>query len=166
MITRSGTWLDVRWFDLGDVPQIVSLLNAGGARWTASDVCAFAGTDGSGCFVVVDPAATRLAAVLCYRAGDDANDVRIVDCVVAPEFRRQGIGTQLLRQLTGGKRRARATRFTAAVDEHDLVAQLFLKSIGFRAVPPFSADEGTLTFELAARAESRGRIRRPRPVTA
>ncbi len=165
MINRQGIWLDVRWFELGDLPQIVRLHASAFPceLCTEQSVCAFAEREGGACLVAVDPTNDEVVATLCYV--DLGATVEVTHCAVAERMRRQHVGTRMMRQLTGGGR-PRGVKFVARARERDVVAHLFLRSLGFRAVAPYRDDaafadgEAAIPFELESRGDAAGRIRR------
>ena len=53
---------------------------------------------------------------------------------MAPEFRRMGIGSQMIRKLIGKLSSQRRSRIMLEVRETNLAAQLFFRENGFRAV--------------------------------
>jgi ribosomal-protein-alanine N-acetyltransferase len=60
--------------------------------------------------------------------------LHILNFAVAPEFRRRGVGRQMVDKLLCKLSSQRRTRITLEVRETNLPAQLFFKSSGFRAV--------------------------------
>jgi ribosomal-protein-alanine N-acetyltransferase len=60
--------------------------------------------------------------------------LHILNFAVAPQYRRLGIGRQMVSKLIGKLSSHRRTRITLAVRETNLVAQLFFRSMTFRAV--------------------------------
>jgi len=60
--------------------------------------------------------------------------LRLLDFAVHPDFRRREIGKQMITQLIGKLSPQRRTRITLVVCERNLSAQLFFRSLGFRAV--------------------------------
>jgi len=60
--------------------------------------------------------------------------LHILNFAVAPEFRRRGVGKQMIEKLIGKLSSQRRTRITLEVRETNLPAQLFFKSASFRAV--------------------------------
>jgi len=59
--------------------------------------------------------------------------LHILNFAVAPKFRRLGIGKQMVGKLLGKLSSHRRTRVTLAVRETNLTAQLFFRSMTFRA---------------------------------
>lgn len=60
--------------------------------------------------------------------------LHLMNFAVAPEHRRGGVGRALVEKLLGKLSSQRRTRITLEVRETNLGAQLFFKSVGFRAV--------------------------------
>jgi ribosomal-protein-alanine N-acetyltransferase len=60
--------------------------------------------------------------------------LHILNFAVAAEFRRRGVGRQMIEKLVGKLSSQRRTRITLEVRETNLAAQLFFKSANFRAV--------------------------------
>ena len=60
--------------------------------------------------------------------------LHILNFAVAPEFRRRGVGRQMIEKLLGKLSSQRRVRITLEVRETNLQAQLFFKTAGFRAV--------------------------------
>jgi ribosomal-protein-alanine N-acetyltransferase len=60
--------------------------------------------------------------------------LHILNFAVAADFRRRGIGQQMIEKLVGKLSSQRRTRITLEVRETNLPAQLFFKSAAFRAV--------------------------------
>jgi [ribosomal protein S18]-alanine N-acetyltransferase len=62
------------------------------------------------------------------------NRIQVLNFAVAPEFRRRGVGTQMVAKLIGKLSAQRRTRIVLEVRETNLAAQLFFRTVGFRAV--------------------------------
>jgi len=62
------------------------------------------------------------------------NRIQVLNFAVAPEFRRRGVGTQMIAKLIGKLSAQRRTRIALEVRETNLAAQLFFRTTGFRAV--------------------------------
>jgi ribosomal-protein-alanine N-acetyltransferase len=60
--------------------------------------------------------------------------IQVLNFAAATEFRRRGVGTQMIAKLVGKLSAQRRTRITLEVRETNLPAQLFFRTNGFRAV--------------------------------
>lgn len=75
--------------------------------------------------------------------------VHVLNIAVHPKFRRLGIGKQMVAKLIGKLSSHRRTHLTLAVREANLSAQLFFRSMEFRAVkllPGYYEDSGEDAF--------------------
>jgi ribosomal-protein-alanine N-acetyltransferase len=80
--------------------------------------------------------------------------LHILNFAVHPHFRRLGVGAQMVGKLVGKLSSHRRTRITLEVRETNLAAQLFFRSLGFRAVRVlrgFYADSGEDAFLMQYR---------------
>lgn len=62
------------------------------------------------------------------------NRLHLLNFCVAPEVRRQGVGSSMVEKLSSKLSQDRRNRITLEVRETNLAAQLFFKQLGFRAV--------------------------------
>jgi ribosomal-protein-alanine N-acetyltransferase len=62
------------------------------------------------------------------------NRLHILNFAVAAEFRRRGVGRQMVEKLIGKLSSQRRNRIMLEVRETNLAAQLFFRDLGFRAV--------------------------------
>ena len=62
------------------------------------------------------------------------NRLHVLDFAAHPEFRRQGVGHQMVAKLVGKLSSHRRTRIALSVRETNLPAQLFFRIQGFRAL--------------------------------
>ncbi len=60
--------------------------------------------------------------------------LHVLNFAVAKEYRRHGVGRQMIAKLTGKLSQQRRSRLLLEVRETNLEAQLFFRSLGFRAV--------------------------------
>ena len=69
--------------------------------------------------------------------------LELLNFAVDPQFRRRGVGTQMVERLVDKLGQQRRTDITALVRENNLGAQLFFRSCGFKAteVVPDAYDE-------------------------
>lgn len=79
------------------------------------------------------------------------NKLHVLNFAVHPEHRRNGIGRQMVAKLVGKLSSHRRTRISLMVRETNLVAQLFFKSVEFRAckvLRKFYEDSGEDAFSM------------------
>ena len=62
------------------------------------------------------------------------NRIQVLNFAADPEFRRRGVGSQMVAKLVGKLSRERRNRITLEVRETNLPAQIFFRECGFRAV--------------------------------
>jgi ribosomal-protein-alanine N-acetyltransferase len=74
----------------------------------------------------------RVAGFMIYEL--HKSRLHVLNFAVAREFRRRGVGQQMLSKLVGKLSNQRRTRILLEVRETNLAAQLFFRNIGFRAV--------------------------------
>jgi ribosomal-protein-alanine N-acetyltransferase len=74
----------------------------------------------------------RVAGFMIYEL--HRNRLHILNFAVAPEFRRKGVGHQMVEKLIGKLSSQRRSRIMLEVRETNLAAQLFFRSLGFRAI--------------------------------
>jgi len=74
----------------------------------------------------------RVAGFMIYEL--HRNRLHILNFAVAAEFRRKGVGQQMVEKLIGKLSSQRRSRILLEVRETNLAAQLFFRRLGFRAV--------------------------------
>jgi ribosomal protein S18 acetylase RimI-like enzyme len=74
----------------------------------------------------------RVVGVLIYDVGR-VSKVKLIALAVSEDYRRKGVGKGLLSLVTS-KLDARRNKIELSVSEYNLTAQLFLRSLGFKAV--------------------------------
>jgi [ribosomal protein S18]-alanine N-acetyltransferase len=62
------------------------------------------------------------------------NRLHVLNFAVHPDYRRRGIGAQMMNKLVAKLSPQRRTRIQLEVRETNLAAQLFFKNLGFRAI--------------------------------
>lgn len=160
MNAMTTTGPHVRWMIRRDMPEVLEIEHASfGFPWSEDDfmrclrqrnyigMVAEFGEKVAG-FMVYEPHKTRLA---------------LLDFAVAPGFRRRGVGAALVRKLTGKLFAGRREKILLYVRDSNLAAQLFFRSVGFRATSVHhgfydETDEDAYLFEY--------RIPNPEPVAA
>ena len=84
------------------------------------------------CIGMVAEHEDRVVGFMIYEL--NKNRIQVLNFAVAPDFRRRGVGTQMVAKLIGKLSAQRRTRILLEVRETNLAAQLFFRTIGFRAV--------------------------------
>lgn len=143
-ITQIGT----RWMMIQDLPEVLAIDRACAETpeedpWTAEDFRTEIRRPTSVALVAefLQAGAWRIAGYLIYE--NCRRYTEITRLVVAPQYRRRGVGSTLVRRkldLLGGPRRR---QLIAEVAERDLPAQCFYRALGFRAVATLSDRESS-----------------------
>lgn len=84
------------------------------------------------CIGMVAEHAERVAGFMIYEL--HRNRLHILNFSVSPEFRRRGVGRQMVDKLIGKLSSQRRNRVVLEVRETNLAAQLFFRDLGFRAI--------------------------------
>jgi ribosomal protein S18 acetylase RimI-like enzyme len=150
---RRSNEVRVRWFQRTDFPQAYRLVAGTG---TVSHETLAACLESPDTVGLVAERKGQLVGLLVYRLIRDLNEVAILGIWIGPEWRRQGIGSTLLRRV----RQKSAQNYhlvSVAVPEDRLEAQLFLRSQGFRAATfaPEAGSSPPLVMELGLPARTR-----------
>jgi ribosomal-protein-alanine N-acetyltransferase len=84
------------------------------------------------------------------------NRLHVLNFAVAPQYRRTGIGAQMVSKLIGKLSSHRRSRVTLAVRERNLAAQLFFRAQDFRAtrvLRNYYEDSGEDAFQMEYRID-------------
>ncbi|MEM9645393.1 MAG: ribosomal protein S18-alanine N-acetyltransferase [Planctomycetota bacterium] len=84
------------------------------------------------CIGMVAECEDRVAGFMIYEL--HKNRLHILNFAVHPDFRRRGLGHAMISKLLGKLSQERRNRIMLEVRETNLDAQLFFKSVGFRAI--------------------------------
>lgn len=126
--------VSLRWFQTRDLPRILEIeRQAFEDPWSEEDFDRLLWQSRSEhlCRVAVQDDG-RLVGYIVYQL--HRRWMQILSMVVATDWRRQGIGGLLVRELTGKLVPGRRDRVECGVCETNLAAQVFFRSLGFRAV--------------------------------
>ena len=86
----------------------------------------------SNCVGIVVEYQSRLIGYLIYETQEKSIDISNI--VVLPEFRRKGVASQMVARLACSLIHGARRMLTLSVRESNLAAQLFFRSLGFKAV--------------------------------
>lgn len=121
----------VRWMIRRDMPEVLDIENASFDHpWREEDFLKVLRQ--RNCIGMVAEQADRIVGYMIYEL--HRNRIHVLDFATHPEFRRQGVGRQMIAKLAGKLSHQRRNRIALLVRETNLPAQFFFKTTGFRAV--------------------------------
>ena len=122
--------LHVRWMIRRDMLEVLSIeKEAFEFPWSDEDFTRCLRQ--RNCIGMVAEVADSVIAFMIYEL--HRSRLHVLNFAVARSHRRLGVGTQMLRKLTAKLAPERRTRIVLEVRETNLPAQLFFRSLGFRA---------------------------------
>ncbi len=128
--TRDRTRVHIRWMIRRDMPEVLRAEQESfDYSWTEDDFLRCLRQ--RNCIGMVAEADDRVVGFMIYEL--HKSKLHVLNFAVAPEYRRHGIGTQMVTKLVGKLSSHRRTKITLAVRESNLAAQLFFRERDFRA---------------------------------
>lgn len=121
----------IRWMIRRDMPEVLAI-EAGSFEfpWLEEDfICCLRQRN---CIGMVAEYDDRVVGFMIYEL--NKTRIQVLNFAASPEFRRRGVGTQMVAKLIGKLSSGRRTRITLEVRETNLPAQIFSRSCGFRAI--------------------------------
>jgi len=113
----------IRWMIRRDMPEVLAIeRNRIEFPWCAQ----------RNCIGMVAKHEDRVVGFMIYEL--NKTRIHVLNFATAADFIRKGVGTQMVSTLIGKLSAERRTRIALEVRETNLPAQLFFRSIGFRAV--------------------------------
>ena len=120
----------VRWMLQRHMPEVLAIENASFEfPWTESEFLACVRQ--RNCVGLVAEVDDRVVGYVIYEMAK--SKIRLLNLAVAPEWRRRGVGRHLVQKLVNKLSLQKRNRITLEVRETNLPAQLFFRSLGFRA---------------------------------
>ena len=121
----------IRWMIRRDMPEVLAI-EAGSFEfpWLEEDFIRCLRQ--RNCIGMVAEHDDRVVGFMIYEL--NKNRIQVLNFAVADEYRRRGVGTQMVAKLIGKLSAQRRTRIGLEVRETNLAAQLFFRQTGFRAV--------------------------------
>ena len=121
----------IRWMIRRDMPEVLlAEQESFDYAWTEEDFLRCLRQ--RNCIGMVAEHGEKVVGFMIYEL--HKNKLHILNFAVAPSYRRQGIGGQMVAKLIGKLSSHRRTRITLAVRETNLTAQLFFRAQEFRAL--------------------------------
>lgn len=120
----------IRWMIRRDMPEVLSIEHASSELpWCEEEFLRVLRQ--RNCIGMVAECGERVVGFMIYEL--HKSKLHVLDFAVHPEFRRQGVGHQMVAKLVGKLSGHRRTRIVLHARESNLKAQLFYKYQGFRA---------------------------------
>ncbi|TWT55460.1 ribosomal-protein-alanine N-acetyltransferase [Thalassoglobus neptunius] len=146
--------VQIRWLIRRDMTDVIQIEQSSyGEAWTDEDFLTCLRQ--RNCIGMVAEHDQKIVGFMIYEL--HKSRLHILNFAVAPEARRQGIGTQMVLRLIDKLSQQRRSEILIEVRESDLDTQLFFKKQGFRAVcvlrrhfDDTEEDAYTMRFQLAA----------------
>lgn len=121
----------VRWMIRRDMPEVMGIEQASFEQpWCEEEFLRVLRQ--RNCIGMVAEQGERIVGFMVYEL--HRNRIHVLDFAVHPEFRRQGVGRQMIAKLVGKLSAQRRNRIALLIRETHVPAQFFYKAMGFRAV--------------------------------
>ena len=125
------TRVHVRWMIRRDMPDVLGIEHASFEYpWCEDEFLRVLRQ--RNCIGMVAEQGDRIVGFMIYEL--HRNRIHVLDFATHPDFRRQGVGRQMIAKLVGKLSPQRRNRIALLVRETNVVAQFFYKTMGFRAV--------------------------------
>ena len=130
-LQREQLRIHIRWMIRRDMPEVLHTEeDSFDFSWTEEDFLRCLRQ--RNCIGMVAEICEKVVGFMIYEL--HKQKLHVLNFAVSPEFRRQGIGSQMLSKLIGKLSSHRRTKITLAVRESNLAAQVFFRSRDFRAM--------------------------------
>jgi ribosomal-protein-alanine N-acetyltransferase len=131
MNSKQQLRVHIRWMIRRDMAEVLEIENEGFEfPWSEEDFIRCLRQ--RNCIGMVAEHADRVVGFMIYEL--HKTRLHLLNFAVGREFRRQGVGLQMLSKLIAKLSSQRRTRIVLEVRETNLPAQLFFRNLGFRAV--------------------------------
>jgi len=128
---RQDVRIHIRWMIRRDMPEVLEIERASFEfPWLEEDFIRCLRQ--RNCIGMVAEHDDRVVGFMIYEL--HKTRIHVLNFAVAPEFRHQGVGSQMVGKLIAKLSSQRRTRIVLEVRETNLAAQLFFRENGFRAV--------------------------------
>jgi ribosomal-protein-alanine N-acetyltransferase len=124
------TRVHIRWMIRRDMPEVLAIEHASFEYpWCEEEFLRVLRQ--RNCIGMVAEYGERIVGFMIYEL--HRNKIHVLDFATHPEFRRRGVGRQMVQKLVGKLSGQRRNRIALYVRETNLAAQLFYRVNGFRA---------------------------------
>jgi ribosomal-protein-alanine N-acetyltransferase len=130
-ISQAQTRVHIRWMIRRDMPEVLAIEHASFEfPWCEEEFLRVLRQ--RNCIGMVAECGERIIGFMIYEL--HRNRIHVLDFATHPEFRRHGVGRQMVTKLVGKLSTQRRNRIVLCVRETNLPAQLFFRVVGFRAM--------------------------------
>jgi ribosomal-protein-alanine N-acetyltransferase len=130
-ISQAQTRVHIRWMIRRDMPEVLAIEHASFEfPWCEEEFLRVLRQ--RNCIGMVAECGERIVGFMIYEL--HRNRIHVLDFATHPEFRRHGVGRQMVSKLVGKLSTQRRNRIVLCVRETNLPAQLFFRVVGFRAM--------------------------------
>jgi ribosomal-protein-alanine N-acetyltransferase len=129
--SKAQVRVHIRWMIRRDMPEVLAIEHASfDFPWCEEEFLRVLRQ--RNCIGMVAELGERVVGFMIYEL--HKNKLNVLDFSVHPEFRRQGVGQQMVEKLVGKLSSHRRTRIVLHVRETNLAGQLFFRGQAFKAV--------------------------------
>lgn len=129
--SQAQTRVHIRWMIRRDMPEVLAIEH-GSFEYPWCEEEFLRVLRQRNCIGMVAELGERIVGYMIYEL--HRNRITVLDFATHPEFRRQGIGRQMVAKLVGKLSSQRRNRIVVSLRETNLPAQLFFRIVGYRAV--------------------------------
>lgn len=144
----------IRWMIRRDMPEVLRAeQDSFEYSWTEEDFLKCLRQ--RNCIGMVAESGDKVVGFMIYEL--HKSKLHVLNFAVHPDYRRTGVGRQMVAKLIGKLSSHRRTKITLAVRETNLPAQLFFKTLDFRAIKvlrSYYEDSGEDAFMMQFRVNS------------
>lgn len=128
---RQEVRVHIRWMIRRDMPEVLAI-EAGGFEFSWCEDDFIRCLRQRNCIGMVAEHEDQVAGFMIYEL--HKSRIHVLNFAVANDFRRRGVGSQMIAKLIAKLSSQRRSRLALEVRETNLAAQLFFRENGFRAV--------------------------------
>lgn len=143
---KTKTNFFIQWLTRRDMPEVLAIENQSFEfPWSEEDFLRYLRQ--RNCIGMIAEHGEQIVGFMIYAIHKDK--LHLLNFAVRKDFRRRGVGGQMLRKLVGKLSSHRRTRLVVRIRETNLPAQLFFKKQEFKAVritPGYYKDSGEDAF--------------------
>ena len=148
---RQEVLVHIRWMQRRDWPEVLDI-DKDGFDWTWVEEDVICCLRKKNCIGMAAEHEEEMAGFMVYEL--HKHRIQLLRLAVTPDYRRRGVGTQMVAKLKGKLSTQHRMSILVEVRESNLPGQLFFCDLGFRAVKVFREffienDEDAYLFEYA-----------------